>query len=104
MRPYVFACAKVSVGSARCSYGTSGALLTGHNQYDVTYAPWHHRRLPLCDPTCKEHEPDVTMRSKAMPYKRFGYTWRRAPPHFVLGAYLVFLRLLERHSGRMGFK
>jgi hypothetical protein len=58
----------------------------------------------LCDPTCKDHEPDVTMRSKAMPYKRFGYTWRRAPPHFVLGAYLVFLRLLERHSGRMGFK
>ncbi|ORY29530.1 hypothetical protein BCR39DRAFT_170415 [Naematelia encephala] len=82
MRPYVFACAK----------------------YDITYAPWHHRRLPLCEPNCKEHEPDVTMRSKAMPYKRFGYTWMRAPPHFVLGCYLVFLRLLERQPGRMGLK
>jgi hypothetical protein len=41
-------------------------------------------------------EGDITVRSKAVPYGRFGYTWRRAPPHFVLGAYLIFFRLLER--------
>ena len=82
LRPYVFACAK----------------------YDITYAPWHHRRLPLCEPPCTQHEPDVTLRSKAMPYKRFGYTWRRSPPHFILGCYLSFLRLLERQPGRMGLK
>jgi hypothetical protein len=79
LRPYVFACAK----------------------YDITYAPWHHRRLPLADPgvhpvTTPSSEGDITVRSKAVPYGRFGYTWRRAPPHFVLGAYLVFFRLLER--------
>lgn len=79
LRPYVFACAK----------------------YDITYAPWHHRRLPLADPgvhpiTTPSTEGDITVRSKAVPYGRFGYTWRRAPPHFVLGAYLVFFRLLER--------
>lgn len=82
LRPYIFACAK----------------------YDITYAPWHYRRLPLCDPSCKDHEPDVTMRSKALPYQRFGYTWRRAPPHFILACYLIFLRLLERQPGRMGLK
>lgn len=79
LRPYVFACAK----------------------YDITYAPWHHRRLPLSDPGLQpvqtpSSEGDPTLRSKAVPYGRFGYTWRRAPPHFVLGAYLVFFRLLER--------
>ena len=110
LRPYVFACAK----------------------YDITYAPWHHRRLPLGDGTSPvtpstpatpgSNGPgtssggggagaggggggggggDIANRSKAVPYKRFGYTWRRAPPHFVLGAYLVFLRLLERHPDRM---
>jgi len=70
----------------------------------VTYAPWHYRRLPLCEPSCAKHEPDVTMRSKALPYKRFGYSWRRAPPHAILGCYLVFLRLLERQPARMGLK
>ena len=95
MRPYVFACAKV------CCRLTN---LADPRQYDVTYAPWHHRRLPLCEPACTEHEPDVTMRSKALPYQRFGYTWRRAPPHFILGCYLVFLRLLEHQPGRMGHK
>lgn len=85
LRPYVFACAK----------------------YDITYAPWHHRRLPLdSDGTTSAskssiRDNDITNRSKAVPYKRFGYTWRRAPPLFVLGAYLVFLRLLERHPERM---
>jgi hypothetical protein len=83
LRPYVFACAK----------------------YDITYAPWHHRRLPLADPTAQAPGPppaenDITLRSKAIPYGRFGYTWRRAPPHFVLGAYLVFFRLLERQPQR----
>ncbi|WVQ94536.1 hypothetical protein IAU59_001615 [Kwoniella sp. CBS 9459] len=82
LRPYVFACAK----------------------YDVTYAPWHHRRLPFCPPNCTEHEPDISIRSKAMTYKRFGYTWKRSPPHFILGIFLVFLRLLERQPERVGLK
>ncbi|WVF67099.1 hypothetical protein IAT40_001844 [Kwoniella sp. CBS 6097] len=82
LRPYVFACAK----------------------YDVTYAPWHHRQLPFCPPNCTEHEPDVSIRSKAMTYKRFGYTWKRSPPHFILGIFLVFLRLLERQPERVGLK
>ncbi|KAL7419728.1 hypothetical protein Q5752_005644 [Cryptotrichosporon argae] len=82
LRPYVFACAK----------------------YDITYAPWHHRRLPLCRPGCTEHEPDLTLRSKALPYNRFGNLWLRAPPHFILGAYLGFLRLLERQPSRVGLK
>lgn len=82
LRPYIFACAK----------------------YDVTYAPWHHRRLPLSDTGRKADEPDVMMRAKALPYKRFGYSWRRAPPHFIAACYLIFLRLLERQPGRMGLK
>ncbi|WWD16640.1 hypothetical protein CI109_101070 [Kwoniella shandongensis] len=82
LRPYVFACAK----------------------YDVTYAPWHHRKLPLCAPDCTDHEPDLTLRSKAMTYKRFGYSWKRVPPHFILGVYVGFMRLLERHSDRVGLK
>ncbi|WVR03928.1 hypothetical protein IAU60_000927 [Kwoniella sp. DSM 27419] len=82
LRPYVFACAK----------------------YDVTYAPWHYRRLPFCPPNCTEHEPDESIRSKALTYKRFGYTWKRAPPHFVLGIFLAFLRLLERQPDRVGLK
>ncbi|OCF32386.1 hypothetical protein I316_06056 [Kwoniella heveanensis BCC8398] len=82
LRPYVFACAK----------------------YDVTYAPWHHRRLPFCPPNCTEHEPDVSIRSKALTYKRFGYTWKRSPPHFILGIFLLFLRLLERQPERVGLK
>jgi hypothetical protein len=73
-------------------------------QYNITYAPWHVRRLPLCSPHCNDHEPDLTMQSKAMTYKRFGYTWNRSPPHFILGCYLVFLRLLEHQPGRMGVK
>lgn len=85
LRPYVFACAK----------------------YDITYAAWHHRKLPLSNTTDQQPgsgspgSADITNRSKAVPYKRFGYTWKRAPPHFVLGAYLVFLRLLERHPERL---
>ncbi|EIW70963.1 hypothetical protein TREMEDRAFT_27348, partial [Tremella mesenterica DSM 1558] len=81
MRPYVFASAK----------------------YDITYAPWRHRKLPLCEPgcTCTSHTPDVSLRPKAIPYDRFGYTWKRAPPHFILGAYLMFFRLLERQPERL---
>lgn len=101
LRPYVFACAK----------------------YDITYAPTHHRRLPLgpgpegpaaaATPAAQgagqaqggaaaaAAAADLATRSKAVPYKRFGYTWRRAPPHFVLGAYLVFLRMLERQPDRI---
>ncbi|WWC68735.1 uncharacterized protein I206_102669 [Kwoniella pini CBS 10737] len=82
LRPYVFACAK----------------------YDTHYAPWHYRKLPFCPPDCVEHETDASIRLKAMTYKRFGYTWKRAPPHFVLGIYLVFFRLLERQPDRVGLK
>ncbi|OCF58022.1 hypothetical protein L486_04049 [Kwoniella mangroviensis CBS 10435] len=82
LRPYVFACAK----------------------YDIHYAPWHYRKLPFCPPGCEEHETDASIRIKAMTYKRFGYTWKRAPPHFVLGIYLVFMRLLERQPERVGLK
>ncbi|KAK6907237.1 hypothetical protein I203_101227 [Kwoniella mangroviensis CBS 8507] len=82
LRPYVFACAK----------------------YDIHYAPWHYRKLPFCPPGCEEHETDASIRIKAMTYKRFGYTWKRAPPHFVLGVYLVFMRLLERQPERVGLK
>ncbi|WWC87780.1 uncharacterized protein L201_002672 [Kwoniella dendrophila CBS 6074] len=82
LRPYVFACAK----------------------YDIHYAPWHYRQLPFCAPDCTDHETDASIRLKAMTYKRFGYTWKRAPPHFVLGIYLVFLRLLERQPDRIGVK
>ncbi|WWC97065.1 hypothetical protein V866_003942 [Kwoniella sp. B9012] len=82
LRPYVFACAK----------------------YDIHYAPWHYRKLPFCPPGCEEHETDASIRIKAMTYKRFGYTWNRAPPHFVLGIYLVFMRLLERQPERVGLK
>ena len=82
LRPYVFACAR----------------------YDVTYAPWHHRRLPLGDHPCKEQESDVTLRSKSLQYSRFGQMWRRAPPHAILGCYLLFLRLLERQTSRMGLE
>ncbi|WVQ78766.1 hypothetical protein IAT38_000857 [Cryptococcus sp. DSM 104549] len=82
LRPYVFACAK----------------------YDVTYAPWNIGTLPLCKPGCTDHEPDASVRSKALTYKRFGYTWKRAPPHFILGAYLLFLRLLERQPDRVGLR
>lgn len=39
-----------------------------------------------------------------MTYKRFGYFWRRCPPQFVLGAYVLFLRLLERHPNRVGVR
>lgn len=69
--------------------------------YELTYGPWEHRRLPLCDTGCTEHAP---ISHYAAPYKRFGHKHMRAPPHFVLGAYLVFMRLLERQPGRVGLK
>nr|ODN87764.1 hypothetical protein L204_06431 [Cryptococcus depauperatus CBS 7855] len=81
-RPYVFACAK----------------------YDVTYASWRISRLPLCDPDCNDHSVDPTIRSKAMVYRRFGYLWRRVPPHFILAVYILFLRLLERQPDRVGLR
>lgn len=82
LRPYVFACAK----------------------YDVSFAPWHLKKLPVCDPGCSSHGADPTVRYRAMTYKRFGYSWRRCPPQFVLGAYVLFLRLLERHPNRIGLR
>ncbi|OXG09832.1 hypothetical protein C367_07011 [Cryptococcus neoformans Ze90-1] len=82
LRPYVFACAK----------------------YDVSFAPWHLKKLPVCDPGCSAHNTDPTVRYRAMTYKRFGYFWRRCPPQFVLGAYVLFLRLLERHPNRVGVR
>ncbi|KIR71562.1 hypothetical protein I310_04869 [Cryptococcus deuterogattii CA1014] len=80
LRPYVFACAK----------------------YDVSFAPWHLKKLPICGPGCSTHGTDPTVRYRAMTYKRFGYSWRRCPPQFVLGAYILFFRLLERHPERIG--
>lgn len=79
LRPYVFACFK----------------------YEMMYADWHHRKLPLCKPGCNDHAP---ISLYTAPYKRFGHAHRRAPPHFVLGAYLCYLRLLERQPGRIGIK
>lgn len=79
LRPYVFACFK----------------------YEMTYADWRHRRLPLCKTGCTEH---TSISSYTATYKRFGHSHRRAPPHFVLGAYIVYLRLLERQPGRIGIK
>lgn len=79
LRPYVFACFK----------------------YDMTYADWHHRKLPLCKAGCTDH-PRIS--SYTAQYNRFGHAHRRAPPHFVLGAYLCYMRLLERQPGRIGIK
>lgn len=90
MRPFQFACAKVSL-----------SRVCADHQYDITYAPWHHRRLPLCSANCTDHEPHL---QQALPYKRFGYTWKRTPPHFIIGMYLSFFRLLERQPARMGIK
>lgn len=79
LRPYVFACFR----------------------YDMTYAEWHHRRLPLCKTGCTDH-PAIS--SYTAQYNRFGHSHLRAPPHFVLGAYLCYMRLLERQPGRIGIK
>jgi len=97
VRPYVFACHKV--GFNLCIWYLSLLI----NQYDVAYAPWHHRQLPL-DVTEKDQAVEDINRSKAVSYQRFGHTWKRAPPHFILGIYLAFLRLLERQPARMGLK
>lgn len=74
------------------------------SQYDVHYAPLHHRRLPLCQPGCTEHEPDQTTKSRTMPYRRFGYTWRRVPPHEIMASILYFFRLLESQPARVGLR
>lgn len=78
MRPYVFA-----------------------PHYELMYGAWEHKRLPLCKPGCTEHPP---MAGYAAPYERFGHKHMRAPPHFVLGAYLLFIRLLDRQPARVGLK
>lgn len=79
LRPYVFGCPK----------------------YEMLYAPWQHRRLPLCAKDCTEH---TSMTTYSAPYTRFGHQHTRAPPFFILGSYLLFLRLVERHPGRIGIK
>ncbi|GMK59067.1 hypothetical protein CspeluHIS016_0700820 [Cutaneotrichosporon spelunceum] len=79
LRPYAFACFK----------------------YEMTYAAWHHRKLPLCKPGCTDHS---GVSSYTAQYNRFGHSHRRAPPHFVLGAYLCYMRILERQPGRIGMK
>ena len=103
LRPYVFACAK----------------------YEILYARWTLRHLPLPSANGSTNVlaggpgsaaqgtlasgtpgaagvamPESTGPSKAVPYKRFGYTWRRAPPNHILGSYLYFLRLLDRQPDR----
>jgi hypothetical protein len=96
LRPYVFACAK----------------------YEILYARWTMRHLPLSVlaggvvkgqgqagagngvGTLPGGIAESPGPSKAVPYKRFGYTWRRAPPNHILGSYLYFLRLLDRQPNR----
>ena len=92
-------CAHMSLLVPRSFHPAVALLHKLTTQYDVTYAPWTYRRLPL-PPEARDDDIDIMLRSKANPYNRFGYTWRRAPPHFILGAYLVFFRLLERQTVR----
>lgn len=73
-------------------------------QYEFTYGPWRDRKLPRCEASCTAHGVDTSSKSKPLDYKRFGYSWKRSPPHFVLGSYLTFLRLLERHPSRMSLQ
>ncbi|BEI82092.1 hypothetical protein CcaverHIS002_0212520 [Cutaneotrichosporon cavernicola] len=79
LRPYAFACFK----------------------YEMMYADWKYRKLPLCKPGCTDHP---VISSYTAQYNRFGHSHRRAPPHFVLGAYLCYMRILERQPGRIGMK
>lgn len=70
-------------------------------QYYFEYADWRYRRLPVCKPQCKKHQP---IARNLAPYSRFGHSHMRAPPSQISAAYIVFFRLLERHSERMGMK
>jgi hypothetical protein len=69
--------------------------------YELLYANWEYRKLPLCKPGCSEHPP---ISGTVTPYKRFGHKHMRAPPHFFLGAILIFLKLLDRQPARVGLK
>jgi hypothetical protein len=69
--------------------------------YELAYAKWEYKKLPLCKSGCTEHPP---IAGYSAPYKRFGHKHMRAPPYFVLGAIIVFLRLLERQPSRVGLK
>ncbi|ODO09228.1 hypothetical protein I350_02828 [Cryptococcus amylolentus CBS 6273] len=79
LRPYIFAAA----------------------QYGIGFGPWNQTKLPLCQPGCTKHSASPA-NSHAVTYKRFGYAWRRSPPDFITGIYILFFRLLERHSDRAG--
>ncbi|ODO06361.1 hypothetical protein L198_01593 [Cryptococcus wingfieldii CBS 7118] len=79
LRPYIFAAA----------------------QYGIGFGPWNQTKLPLCQPGCTKHSASPA-NGHAVTYKRFGYAWRRSPPDFITGIYILFFRLLERHSDRAG--
>ena len=93
-RPYVFASAKVRVHARNQPFSFS-------SQYNLCPAPLV-KVLPMCTPGCSEHAHDPRMRTKGVPYERFGYTWHRVPPPLIPAMYLGFLRLLDRQPGRMG--
>ena len=71
-------------------------------QYDIFIAPWNQRRLPLTDAKQKTASVDPPLQAPAVPYKRFGQSWRRTPPSYTLCCILDFLRLIDRHARRAG--
>lgn len=73
----------------------------GSAQYSFEYADWRYRKLPVCKPECKEHQP---IAKQLAPYSRFGHSHMRAPPSVTISAYIIFFRLLTRHPDRMGIK
>ena len=113
LRPYVFACAKYEILYARWTMrqlptslmqigqggdkasGSGAATVTPSSASSITSAaPASAIGTAAASPALSAGQ------SKAVPYRRFGYTWRRAPPNHVLGTYLYFLRLLDRQPGR----
>lgn len=73
----------------------------GSAQFPFEYADWRYRKLPVCSPQCKEHQP---IARHLAPYSRFGHSHMRAPPNIATSAYIMFFRLLARHPERMGIK
>lgn len=73
----------------------------GSTHFPFEYADWRYRKLPICPPQCKEHQP---IAKHLAPYSRFGHSHMRAPPSIATAAYIMFFRLLARHPERMGIK
>lgn len=70
-------------------------------QYTFEYADWRYRKLPICKPGCREHQP---IARDLAPYSRFGHAHMRAPPCFATAAFVMFFRMLSRYPERMGIK